>query len=48
MVQGDSQHPHTLTVTAQNFADLAANGMVTVMTSFDSNHDHEIVLTCSM
>jgi hypothetical protein len=47
-VQGASQHPHTLTVSAQNFADLATNGMVELLTSEDFGHDHTIILTCGM
>lgn len=45
-IQGTSRHPHTITVTAANFETLAAGGTVTVSSSRDSGHSHEVTLVC--
>ncbi len=47
-IQGTAMHPHMLTVTAQDFATLASDGMVVVASSTDNGHSHDVTLTCSM
>lgn len=46
-IQGASLHPHTLTVTAADFAALARGEMVMITSSFDARHDHLVTLWCA-
>lgn len=45
-ITGASRHPHTLDVTAEHFAALAAGEAVTIRSSFDSRHVHDVTLQC--
>ena len=46
-IQGTSMHPHTVTLTAADFATLRQTGTVTVMSSMDANHRHNVTVTCA-
>jgi hypothetical protein len=46
-IQGTSAHPHTFTLTAANFAALAAGDSVETTTSEDSGHTHTVTVQCS-
>lgn len=46
-IQGRSGHPHTITLNSSDFAALAAGNAVTVSSSFDAGHTHQVVVTCS-
>jgi hypothetical protein len=48
-IQGDATHDHTVTITAAQFADLAAGTGVTVTSSVDAGatHDHTITVNCA-
>ena len=45
-ITGASQHPHTLTVGPEDFARLAAGEAVTIRSSFDNRHVHDVTLMC--
>lgn len=45
-IQGQSGHPHTLVITAGDFATLQATGSVIVESSFDG-HSHSVTVTCA-
>lgn len=45
-IQGQSGHPHTLVITAGDFATLQATGSVIVESSFDG-HSHTVTVTCA-
>jgi hypothetical protein len=46
-IQGTSGHPHTVTVTAAMFTMLQQNMQVTVKSSFDASHDHDVTIRCA-
>lgn len=46
-IRGSSDHPHTVTITAAQFATLAANSSLTISSSSDSGHTHVINVTCA-
>ncbi|MFK7989611.1 MAG: hypothetical protein AB8I08_26575 [Sandaracinaceae bacterium] len=49
-IQGESPHPHTLVVTAADFAVLAGGGSVTINSSEDMGfdlHDHPVTISCA-
>lgn len=46
-IQGTSTHPHTVVVTAASFATLKMTGSVTVTSSVDSAHSHDVTVTCT-
>ncbi|MFK8002710.1 MAG: hypothetical protein AB8H86_24205 [Polyangiales bacterium] len=46
-ITGASRHPHTLVVTPEHFARLAAGEAVTIESSFDNRHVHDVTLMCS-
>lgn len=46
-IQGSASHPHTVTITPEQFAMLRANGSLTVMSSTNSGHPHSITVTCA-
>ncbi len=46
-IQGGSQHDHTVTVTAAQFAMLAANTSVSTVSSA-TGHTHSITVSCAM
>ncbi len=45
-IQGASGHPHTLVVTPAHFAMLAAGESVTITSSRDAGHTHDVTLQC--
>lgn len=45
-IQGSSAHPHTVTVTAEMFALLQQNMVVTAKSSTDNGHPHDITIEC--
>ena len=46
-IQGTSQHPHSVTITAADFAMLRSAGTITVMSSLDASHRHNVTVTCA-
>lgn len=45
-IQGASGHPHTITVTAAQFQMIAMGQSVTVTSSNDASHTHDVTLMC--
>jgi hypothetical protein len=45
-IQGSSNHPHTVKVTAQNFAMLKQTGTITLTSEPDNIHPHSVTITC--
>lgn len=45
-IQGTSLHPHTVTITAANFTALRTAGTITVTSSMDNGHTHNVTVTC--
>jgi hypothetical protein len=45
-IQGSSAHNHTVDLTADDFADLAAGKLVVVQSSTDAGHSHDVTVTC--
>ena len=46
-IQGTSQHPHAVVLTAAHFATLRQTGTVTVTSSTDAMHSHSVTVTCA-
>jgi hypothetical protein len=46
-IQGTSMHGHTVTVTAADFTMLRTAGTITVMSSMDAGHRHNVTVTCA-
>lgn len=46
-ITGSADHPHQVTVTAAQFATLAANNPVTVTSTTDDGHSHDVTVTCA-
>lgn len=46
-IAGASPHSHEITVTASDFAQLAAGNSVTVMSTEGASHVHSVTLTCA-
>ena len=46
-IQGSSGHPHTVTITAAQFAMLAQNTSITVTSSNDAGHTHQVTVNCA-
>jgi hypothetical protein len=49
-IQGSASHDHSVTITAAQFADLAAGNQVTVTSSPDigfGTHDHMVTVNCA-
>jgi len=49
-IQGTAPHPHTLTITAADFADIAADGSKDIASSEDQGqalHSHMVTVTCT-
>lgn len=46
-IQGQSGHPHTVVLTAEDFATLQQTGSIQVESSFDAGHTHAINVTCA-
>jgi len=45
-ILGTSRHDHTVTLSAANFASLAAGRAVTVTSTNDAGHTHTVTVTC--
>jgi hypothetical protein len=45
-IQGTSLHPHSVMITAAQFAMLAANTSITTMSS-DDGHAHSVTVSCA-
>ncbi len=45
-IQADSTHPHSVTITAAEFARLQAAETVTLMSSTDAGHSHVVTFEC--
>lgn len=45
-IQGASGHPHTITVSAAEFQMIASGQSVTVTSSNDAGHTHDVTLSC--
>ena len=46
-IQGDSEHPHTVELSAAQMTMLAAGDPVTVESSEDANHSHSVTISCA-
>lgn len=46
-IMGASGHPHTVVLTAEDFATLQATGSVVVESSTDAMHSHTVTVTCA-
>lgn len=46
-IRGSATHPHTVVLTAADFAMLRQGEEVTVRSSFDDGHDHSITVRCA-
>jgi hypothetical protein len=46
-IQGNSGHPHTITVTAQDFLILFSQGEVVVSSTRDEHHAHDVTISCA-
>ena len=47
-IQGSSGHPHSVTITADQFATLASELSLSVESTTDSGHSHTIMVTCAV
>lgn len=47
-IKGASSHDHQVTVTASDFAALAAGGSITIASSTDVGHSHAVTVTCAV
>jgi hypothetical protein len=45
-IEGGADHPHTVLITAANFATLRVAGTVMVGSSEDAGHTHVVTVTC--
>ncbi|MEQ9426247.1 MAG: hypothetical protein RJQ09_17615 [Cyclobacteriaceae bacterium] len=46
-IRGASDHPHTVTVSAANFAALQSNQSIQVASTSDNGHSHTINISCA-
>ena len=46
-IQGTSMHNHTVELTAEDFADLLDGTVLSVMSSTDASHAHEVTIECA-
>jgi hypothetical protein len=46
-IQGTSNHPHTITLTPAQLAALKGGQSVTVTSSTDFSHSHDVTITCA-
>jgi hypothetical protein len=46
-IQGDSEHPHTVELTAAHMTLLAGGDPVTVESSDDASHSHSVTISCA-
>ncbi|HKY39269.1 MAG TPA: hypothetical protein VJN18_25200 [Polyangiaceae bacterium] len=45
-IAGSANHSHTVELTAEDFADLAGGTIVSVTSSTDAGHSHDVTITC--
>ena len=45
-IQGTSAHPHTVTLSAADFSVLGTGATVTVTSSNDAGHTHQVTVSC--
>lgn len=45
-IQGTSNHPHSVTITAAQFAMLKSGQTVSLSSSTDDNHTHTVTVMC--
>ena len=46
-IQGQSNHPHTITLTPTQLAQVKAGSTVTVVSSENASHNHRVTFTCA-
>lgn len=46
-IQGTSLHPHSATLTAAHFQMLLQGSTITVTSTTDSNHSHQVAVVCA-
>ena len=46
-IQGTSDHDHTVTVSASDFAQLQQDQAIMTVSSFDADHSHPIMIACA-
>lgn len=46
-IQGTSSHPHTVTVSENNFAFLKSNQQIQVASTIDDGHAHFVTISCA-
>ncbi len=46
-IQGDSPHDHEITLTAADFTLLAGGGSVTIVSTSDGTHTHDVTVSCA-
>jgi hypothetical protein len=45
-IQGSSAHSHTVDISAEEFAGMTAGTVLSVTSSTDAGHAHEVTITC--
>ncbi len=45
-ITGDSEHSHSVTLSAEDFATLDETGSVVVVSTFAAGHTHMVTITC--
>jgi hypothetical protein len=45
-IKGSADHSHTVSLSAEDFADLASGTIVIVTSSTADGHDHDVTITC--
>jgi hypothetical protein len=47
-IQGSSSHPHAVTLTSADFAQLAAGKSITLTSTNDAGHAHRVTVSCTV
>jgi hypothetical protein len=45
-IKGSADHSHTVSLSAEDFANLAAGDVLILTSSTDAGHEHEVTITC--
>lgn len=45
-IEGSADHPHSVSLSADDFANLASGVTVSVTSSTDDGHSHQVTVTC--
>jgi hypothetical protein len=45
-IKGSADHSHTVSLSAEDFADLASGTILIMNSSTDAGHEHEVTITC--